>query len=583
MKTVWMLCLSVLSVFSASAASFFEDSFESNSGALHNRRPDSFDAEYSAITWWKNEAANLAVTNGVLQTASSTGQQSAWMALPNDIETGDVIRVSAVLVANGDANTDWLSIGLLQSKNHTFQRGDPYVALTRREDAGVNTGLLTVYGGLGDDYGSLTNANYLKEAQGFATNLNARNTVGFEYDTATGNLRVWMTSEEGTTEIHYYGPVNYEGVANQAIPLDDLQYVGVTFNGLNSLADSNPAYLDDLFVERIPQECLYEDDFSSSSGSLHNRRPDYFDTDYAAISWWKNEALSFQVTNGVLQTTVSDGLVSAWLTLPPVNSGDVIRASAVMVANGDSNADHMGMGLLQSKNHLYQRGEPWVALTRRTVDPGANMGLLQVYGGLGDDYSSLAFLNYLKEPQGFTTNLNARNTVGFEYDTASGNLQVWLTSEGGTTVTQYNGSVNYGGVEGQAVPLDELNYFGFTFKSLTAQGESNPAYIDNLSIVYIPKITSGEDPIIPAGIVGWSLESGSLMRMVIDAQSAANNYQPKSTTNLVSGIWENIAHSDNGMNAFVVTNLDYAGTEGTNKVIFLQTDESVRFFKIDNP
>jgi len=138
-----------------------------------------------------------------------------------------------------------------------------------------------------------------------------------------------------------------------------------------------------------------------------------------------------------------------------MGGGDVIRASAVVVASGDANTDWLSIGLLQSKDGTFETGGPYVTLTRRAVDPGADLGLLRIYGGLGNT-NELATLNNLKEAQGFTTNLNARNTVSFEYDTASGNLQVWLTSEGGTTVTHYDGSVDYNGVVGQAVPLDSL-------------------------------------------------------------------------------------------------------------------------------
>jgi hypothetical protein len=554
MKAVWIVCLSVLCGFSASAEDLFEDRFENNSGALHNRRPDFFDTDYASIAWWKNEASNLSVTNGTLLTGSSSGQQSGWIALPDDIQTGDVIRVTAVLVANGDANTDWLSLGLVGSKNHTFQKGAPYLTLTRREDAGVNTGLLKVYGGLGAGSGSLTNVNFMKEAQGFTTNLNARNTVGLEYDTGSGNLRVWMTSEGGTTVFHYDGSVNYGGVTNQPVPFDALKYAGVTFNGLNSLADADPAYVDDLTVERIPQECLFEDRFSNYEGSMHNRRPDYFDTDYASISWWKNEALNLVVTNGMIQTTTNIGQQSAWLKLPVVSSGDVIRVSAVMVANGDANADWLSIGLLPSKNHTYQKGKPYFTLTRNATG---------------------------KEAQGFTTNLNARNTAGLEYDTASGNLAVWMTSEGGTTVTQYNGSVNYNGVVGQAVPLDELTYVGLTFNGLNSVADSNPAGIDDLKVTYIPAQSSGEEPVPPAEIFGLSV-SGNLLRVVINAQGAASNYYPQACAELVSNVWEHVAHSDDGLNAFAVTNLTYAGAEGTNKVIYLEMDDPVEFFRIQN-
>jgi hypothetical protein len=581
MKAISIVCLSLFFGLMASADVWYEDGFEDNSGDLHNRRPDFFDTDYASIAWWKNEASNLSVTNGTLLTGSSSGQQSGWIALPDDIQTGDVIRVTAVLVANGDANTDWLSLGLVGSKNHTFQKGAPYLTLTRREDAGVNTGLLKVYGGLGAGSGSLTNVNFMKEAQGFTTNLNARNTVGLEYDTGSGNLRVWMTSEGGTTVFHYDGSVNYGGVTNQPVPFDALKYAGVTFNGLNSLADADPAYVDDLTVERIPQECLFEDRFSNYEGSMHNRRPDYFDTDYASISRWKNEALNLVVTNGMIQTTTNIGQQSAWLKLPVVSSGDVIRVSAVMVANGDANADWLSIGLLPSKNHTYQKGKPYFTLTRNATGTGANMGLLKVYGGEGSGAGTLASLNYLKEAQGFTTNLNARNTAGLEYDTASGNLAVWMTSEGGTTVTQYNGSVNYNGVVGQAVPLDELTYVGLTFNGLNSVADSNPAGIDDLKVTYIPTQSTGGEPVEPAEIVGLSVSNG-LLRVVINAQSATSNYYPQASAELVLNVWEHVAHSDDGLNAFAVTNLTYAGAEGTNKVIYLEMDDPVEFFRIQN-
>jgi hypothetical protein len=242
-----------------------------------------------------------------------------------------------------------------------------------------------------------------------------------------------------------------------------------------------------LCVCSVNATIIFNDNFENNSGSLHSRRPDAFDAGVSGLAYWKNEALNLSVTKGVLQTTESTGQQSAWLTLPEISSGDVIRVSAVMVANGDANTDWLSMGLLDSKSHTYQKGQPYCTLTRNATGNGANMGLLKVYGGEGSAPGTLASQNYLKEPQGFTTNLNARNTVAFEYDTASGNLAVWLTSEGGTTVTQYNGSVNYNGVEGQAVPLGDLNYFGVTFNSVNSTGSADPAYLDNLVVEIIPE------------------------------------------------------------------------------------------------
>ncbi len=83
-----------------------------------------------------------------------------------------------------------------------------------------------------------------------------------------------------------------------------------------------------------------------------------------------------------------------------------------------------------------------------------------------------------------------------------------------------------------------------------------------------------------ATISDWSIVSDSVMRLVVDAPSLASNYYPKITTDLVIGSWESVPHSDDGVNAFVVTNLDYSTAEGTNEVIYVRATNSAAFFGI---
>ena len=84
----------------------------------------------------------------------------------------------------------------------------------------------------------------------------------------------------------------------------------------------------------------------------------------------------------------------------------------------------------------------------------------------------------------------------------------------------------------------------------------------------------------PAQIMGWSSVSSNTMEMVVHAPDPANNYHPKSTTNLTAGTWGSAAHSDDGVNPFVVTNLDYSTTDasGTNRVVYLQANAENEFF-----
>ncbi|MCK4563630.1 MAG: hypothetical protein KAU94_03015, partial [Verrucomicrobia bacterium] len=85
----------------------------------------------------------------------------------------------------------------------------------------------------------------------------------------------------------------------------------------------------------------------------------------------------------------------------------------------------------------------------------------------------------------------------------------------------------------------------------------------------------------PATIVGISYISGSnTMRMVIDAPSALVNYHPLGTANLVVPAWTGVPHSDDGVNAFMVTDLSYSTTDGSNVVIYVEANDAVQFFGI---
>ena len=251
MKKLWLGIISAMCACSAMATVIFQDDFEKNSGALHNRRPDTFDSSVNALAWWKNEASNFTVTNGVLQTTTN-GVASAVLTMPT-VSAGQVIKVSAVLVANGDINTDYLSVGFTSAKNPTYSVGDPWLTMYRRVDVSSGKGLLKVYSGPGSTGSTLVNQATLSAAQGFTTNLNARNTVNYEYNTATGNLLVWLLSESGTSVTQYNGSVNYGGVAGAIVPVDQIKYLDITFNSVNVLGSDNPAYLDNLTVEVIPE------------------------------------------------------------------------------------------------------------------------------------------------------------------------------------------------------------------------------------------------------------------------------------------------------------------------------------------
>ena len=85
---------------------------------------------------------------------------------------------------------------------------------------------------------------------------------------------------------------------------------------------------------------------------------------------------------------------------------------------------------------------------------------------------------------------------------------------------------------------------------------------------------------VPAAIVGWSVVSPSMMRMVVHTPDQPELYYPQTTTNLVTGPWTGVAHSDDGVHGFVVTNVGYSTAEGSNAVIYMQLNHAGAFFGI---
>jgi hypothetical protein len=225
-------------------------------------------------------------------------------------------------------------------------------------------------------------------------------------------------------------------------------------------------------------ETVLVDSFNGNSGSLNERLPD------TGSAEWSDLTGSFVVTNGVL-SAVASGLASAWMPMPVFETGEVIRVSAVVAGNGDANTDYVALGFSETKNHLYVTGGPWESLYRR-VDSQAGKGYLRLHSGAGSSGTNLMNLTALAGENGFVTNLNARNSLAFEYHTGSGNLSLWLTGENGVCVQQYNGPVNYGGVSGAVVPAGKINYLTATFNSVNPAGATNPAFIDDLLMQIIP-------------------------------------------------------------------------------------------------
>jgi hypothetical protein len=86
--------------------------------------------------------------------------------------------------------------------------------------------------------------------------------------------------------------------------------------------------------------------------------------------------------------------------------------------------------------------------------------------------------------------------------------------------------------------------------------------------------------LFPPPVIGIEAVSADLFKLVIDMNESTelDGYSPVVRDALTGGSWVAVAHSDDGIHSFVQTNLTYSTTDGSNRVIYVQSGSSKGFF-----
>ena len=87
-------------------------------------------------------------------------------------------------------------------------------------------------------------------------------------------------------------------------------------------------------------------------------------------------------------------------------------------------------------------------------------------------------------------------------------------------------------------------------------------------------------PTAAADIVSVTSLSNDVMQLEINTPSPTEYYYPESKLDLTGGTWERIPHSDDGVNPFIIEDLNYSTTDGTNVFIYVETTNSAEFIRI---
>ena len=283
--------------------------------------------------------------------------------------------------------------------------------------------------------------------------------------------------------------------------------------------DSVPRIVDDVIVSVPGETVLIEGAAVSSTLKVANESG----PSGLGVTAGGTLSVANQLTLGHGNGAIDDG---GTMTL---NGGDVSVGSNLLVGNLGTGALNMNSGRISVAG--------WLVINQS--DYGGSTGHVQLDGGMIE-------------------------TVTFSLH-AGGSMDI----TGGALVY---GPGGFSAVDGLTIEGAISNGY------ITADGGAGVVSVDTNSVPGRTILTAADNPTI----IGWSI-SNNVMRMVVDAPGSVDRFHPEATTNLMSGVWGGVAHSDDGVNPFVVTNLTYSTAEGTNEVIYVNaTNNAAEFFKISS-
>ena len=99
-----------------------------------------------------------------------------------------------------------------------------------------------------------------------------------------------------------------------------------------------------------------------------------------------------------------------------------------------------------------------------------------------------------------------------------------------------------------------------------------------------PVLTIELDTSVPAGegdFVSAEAAGSGLVKLVFTATGNLGDLKLVGRTDLVFGSWDYTPHSDDGVNAFITTDLSYSTADGTNYAIYVEATNSAAFYGIE--
>jgi hypothetical protein len=156
----------------------------------------------------------------------------------------------------------------------------------------------------------------------------------------------------------------------------------------------------------------------------------------------------------------------------------------------------------------------------------------------------------------------------------------WSIDTGEVTATASNTVTGFSQTLSLSVPLnpDDFSRSLFSFLSVQAtglDGTYSDTLIDDFSVDFLEP-----EPIL-CRIVDLIAVSSDQLKLLISLPNDPSQYSLIGRDDLSSGSWAPVAHSDDGLNAYILTNLSYSTTDGTNVTVYVSATSSVGFYGIE--
>ena len=269
---------------------------------------------------------------------------------------------------------------------------------------------------------------------------------------------------------------------------------------------------------KLSGDAFYQDDFSANNGSLNGR------TTTTGFGNWTTTDNVFQVGGGQITINSNTPLDyhAATFALPTLTASDTLSLTITLRPAGPN---FMGFGFNPNpatglSPYLTQNGYGWAYFEGL----GASNPNIQIFKGVataGAIYSAA-----LNNP---ALNFDASLPTTFNYTYSAAAKTLTITATNGT-----NSSALLNNVDVSTIPLSAFSNFALQFQGQALSSDTNPAYVENLSVSIIP-----EPSVLRAAIYDGSynnLATGSYTTTNSGTFTLTGNSIP-ANTNIIIGFW----------------------------------------------